>query len=68
MKTKIVLMSEGKMDYIFDTKMPKPKKKELITIKTKKNEHISYKVEFIQYFFNSIGEFQYLMVKAINKN
>jgi len=68
MKTKIVLMSEGKMDYIFDTKMPKPKKKELITIKTKKNEHISYKVEIIQYFFNSIGEFQYLMVTAINKN
>jgi hypothetical protein len=68
MKTKLVLMSEGKMDYIFDTKMPKPKKKELITIKIKEGGHISYIIEFTQYFFNSVGEFQYLIITAIKKS
>jgi hypothetical protein len=67
MKTKLLLMCEGKVESTFDTEMVTPKKKEVITIIIINDDYIHYTVEEIQYFFDRFGDFQYIMVTAIRK-
>ena len=59
-------MFQGRVEYDFETKMKKPKLKEMISIESEKDcGH--YTIEFIQHFFNEKGKFQYIMITAIKK-
>ena len=57
MKTKLVLMFEGRIEYTLDTEMVKPEKKDVITIIDIIDNYVNYTVK----------EIQYLMVTAIRK-
>lgn len=65
MKTKIILMNNGRMDYSFDTEMIKPKINEIITITGMDGDYVNYKIKEIQHFINPFGIYQYLMITAI---
>lgn len=67
MKTKIVLMNEGKIECTFESKISKLKKNQLITIIGINDEYFNYKIKFIQHFFDRFGDFQYTMLTAIKQ-
>jgi hypothetical protein len=66
-RVRLVLMHSGKVDNDFMTEMESPKKNESITIIGINDDYLDYKVEFIQYFLDRFGDFQYIMVTAIRK-
>jgi len=59
-------MHEGRVEYDFNSFKSRPNLGEFISIE-KEKECLNYKVEFIQYFFNEQGAFQYIMVSGIRK-
>lgn len=65
MKTKIILMNEGKIECTFYSKILKFKKNQNITIIGINDQYFNYKIKFIQHFFDRFGDFQYTMITAI---
>lgn len=63
-KVRIILMSKGKIDCDYYSKMNKPNLEENISIGEGEN-CTHYTIKFIQYFFNEKGEFLYTMITGI---
>jgi hypothetical protein len=65
-KVRLILMSQGSVEYDFETQMKKPRLKEKISMERGK-DYSHYDVEIIQHFFNEQEEFKYIMVTGIKK-
>lgn len=65
-KVRIILMSKGRVEYDYYSKMPEVNLKEIITIQ-EENNFMQYNIEFIQYFFDDKGKFLYTMITGIKQ-
>lgn len=61
-KVRMIVMSQGRTDYDFETEIVKPRIGETISIG---GNH--YQVQFIQYIFDDEKQFKHLLVTAIKR-